>query len=200
MKTIRDTRATRNQKTKKPNYMPEMSIENTIYFLFIISIGIGTIYANLISSEQQQEIAVILEIFSNSTVTQTFIFTFTKYFKYHVLILVGGFIPKGVILSATIFVFRGISIGFTAGMMLVIYGFDGILYIINSFFLPNLFLVSGYFLAMYFVIEESFAMANKKNSGKHKPNNQYKKNASKFYFFTSILLILLGSLAEMIIY
>lgn len=186
---------------KSVKRIEEISIENSLYFIFLLSIAIGVIGANITSEEKIIEIEILLEIFKISTVTQTFLFTFIKYIKYHILILAGGFIPRpnGIILSISVFMFRGISLGYTAGVMLLIYGISGILEIITTFFLPNLFFIPAYFLAMYFSLEQNFSNINKKSKRINKISRLHKKNTQKTYFLTSTLLIILGCIIEIII-
>lgn len=177
----------------------EFSVEDSLYFLFMFSIAIGVVGANITSGEKLQEIALLLEIFKTSTITQTFSYTFFKYMKYHILILVGGFVPNGIFLSLGVFVFKGVSLGFTGGVILVIYGFSGVIEILTSFFLPNLCFIPAYFLAMYFALEKYFRITNTNKCNINKKVTLHKNISQKQYIVLSTLLIILGCIIEIII-
>lgn len=188
---------TTNIKRSNSKALSELSLENALYFLFLIAIGIGVVFANLTSIEKRSEIEMLLDILKTSTIVQSFVLIVFKYMKYHVLILVGAFIPNGIFLSLVVFIFRGIVVGYTGGIMIVIFGIgSGVLEIFDTFFFPNLFFIPAYFFAMYFAIEEYFRMSNKNLRCINKNKNFRKDSRHKLYLSISILLIFFGCIVE----
>lgn len=180
--------------------IPEITVETLICCIFLFAVTFGAFTANITNNEIKEDIAVIMEVFKNSQVSQNIFQVLFKYGKYHILIIAGGYMPYGIFISSGVFLFRGVSIGYVSAIMFILYDKFGFIEILNTFFLPNIFLIPAFFLDMLFVMEKNFILDNK--SIQHLRKNTLINNFKtvKFYLFFSTTLVILGCFVEMIIY
>lgn len=180
--------------------IPEISVETLICYMFLFAVTFGAFTANITNNEIKEEIALIMEVFKNSQVSQNIFQVVFKYAKYHILIIAGGYMPYGIFISSGVFLFRGVSIGYVSAMMFILYDKFGFIEILNTFFLPNIFFIPAFFLDMLFVVEKNFIMDNK--SIQHLRKNTLINNFKtvKFYLFFSTILVMLGCFVEIIVY
>ena len=91
-----------------------------ICLLFLFSTIAGALLANGLSLEQRETLQGSINILfqTEQQNTPTVWSVFLKYLKYDVLIWLGGCFYYGAVLSAGILAFRGISLGYTAAVLL----------------------------------------------------------------------------------
>ena len=170
-----------------------------ICLFFLLATMIGAILANSLSLEDVSIIRGSIEkVFQQEQNQKSFLSIFLKYLKYDILIWLGGCFYYGAALSAGVLAFRGISLGYTASMLYMIYGVKGIFAVICSMLPQNLILLPVYFfmtwIAFCFLLEQK--------------NGQYGKGALKrevtrrwteyaILFGGSVLAVGFASLIEM---
>ena len=137
-----------DMKKKRKTDRQVQKIIGMVCLLFLLgSIG-GAIGANLLPVQEQGDLSFFLQGAAERTESPSFAALFWKYLKYDLIIWLGGWIQMGLFLSGATFLFRSISVGFTAAMMMTVYGGKGIFMTATSFLPQNLLLIPAYILMM----------------------------------------------------
>ena len=102
-----------------------------IFMIVCLSFLLGTIggavAANLAGRSGEETLVRFLQEHLTAGGDSSFWYTFWKYMKYDLLIWAGGWLSMGVFISGCVCLFRGISLGFTAAMLMASYGGKGVL-------------------------------------------------------------------------
>lgn len=94
---------------------------------FLIGIMSGAIAANIAGQSGKGSVALSLQTYFAEGTAASFGHVFWKNLKYILLIWVGGWLSMGVFLASCVCLFRALSIGFTAAMLMAGYGGKGVL-------------------------------------------------------------------------
>ncbi len=179
------------------NYkMPEISIFGFICISFLIAIFFGALMAICTPVEAFEEVSFFIQVIQNTSTIQNFFIIFYKYMKYILMIWIGAFFRYGLLISGVIFLFRGISIGYTSSSIFLISGISGILDIFTSFFLPNVCFIPAYFITLYATVD--YGVFGIKKNTRYGVNHIIWAKYTKYItiFCVSTLLILFGTMIE----
>ena len=111
------------------------------------SVG-GAVAANLVGHSRREGLALFFQEVLGKSGGASFGYVFWKYFKYDLLIWIGGWMAAGIFLSGCVFLFRSVSLGFTSAMLMSAYGGKGVLLTILAVLPQNLLLIPTYVLMM----------------------------------------------------
>lgn len=179
------------------NYkMPEISIFGFICISFLVAVFFGALMAICTPVEAFEEVSFFVQVIQNTIAMQNFFIIFYKYMKYILMIWLGAFFRYGLLISGVIFLFRGISIGYTSSSIFLISGISGILDIFTSFFLPNICFILAYFITMYGTVD--YGVFGTKKNTRYGINRIIWAKYTKYItiFCVSTLLILFGIVVE----
>ena len=119
-----------------------------IFMIVCLSFLLGTIggavAANLAGRSGEETLVRFLQEHLTAGGDSSFWYTFWKYMKYDLLIWAGGWLSMGVFISGCVCLFRGISLGFTAAMLMASYGGKGVWLTILGILPQNLLLIPAY--------------------------------------------------------
>ena len=135
-------------KKKRKTDRQVQKIIGMVCLLFLLGSVGGAIGANLLPVQEQGDLSFFLQGAAEKTESPSFAVLLWKYLKYDLIIWLGGWMQMGLFLSGAAFLFRSISVGFTAAMMMTVYGGKGIFMAATSFLPQNLLLIPAYILMM----------------------------------------------------
>lgn len=111
---------------------------------FLLGTVGGAVAANLAGRSGEETLVRFLQEHLTAGGDSSFWYTFWKYMKYDLLIWAGGWLSMGVFISGCVCLFRGISLGFTAAMLMASYGGKGVWLTILGILPQNLLLIPAY--------------------------------------------------------
>lgn len=133
---------------KRNGQTDRRKVFSIVCLFFLLGALGGAVAANLLQAAQKAELAAFLEtaLFQQDAVSCQQIFW--KYLKYALFIWLGGWKAKGLFISAGVFLFRSIAVGFTSAAVCIAYGVKGVWMVITSFLPQNLVLIPLYSILM----------------------------------------------------
>ena len=111
---------------------------------FLLGTVGGAVAANLAGRSGEETLVRFLQEHLTAGGDSSFWYTFWKYMKYDLLIWAGGWLSMGVFISGCVCLFRGISLGFTAAMLMASYGGKGVWLTILGILPQKLLLIPAY--------------------------------------------------------
>lgn len=111
---------------------------------FLLGTVGGAVAANLAGRSGEETLVRFLQEHLTAGGDSSFWYTFWKYMKYDLLIWAGGWLSMGVFISGCVCLFRGISLEFTAAMLMASYGGKGVWLTILGILPQNLLLIPAY--------------------------------------------------------
>lgn len=157
---------------------------------FLLGVAGGAVAANIAGQSGKETFALFLQEHLSPGTEASYGYVVWKYLKYDLLIWLGGWLSMGVFLSGCVCLFRSISLGFTAAMMMASYGAKGVWLTAISILPQNLILIPVYIgmttAALYYLFawnEES----PRKSAGKRE--RRKKRTEYCILLAASILLI-----------
>lgn len=167
---------------------------------FLCGVIGGAIAANLMGSGAQLEFASMIQGAADAEETITFGMVFWKYLKYDIAIWFGGWLSMGLFLSGTVFLLRGISLGFASAMMMVTYGVKGVWSAAFAILPQNIVLIPTYIFTMCAAIY--YILAWKEGNGKRALKREQRRKQTEYciLFLTSAIFIAIGAGIEVAIY
>ena len=153
----------------------------------------GALLANLTEAAQREELVAFLE--TTAVAEAGYWDIFRKYMKYSLCIWIGGWMPAGVFLSAGVFLFRSMAVGFTASMLLLTFGAKGILTAVTSLLPQNLLLIPMYSLLMTAALDY---LPYGQEEGKRALKREKRRRQTEYciLFFASVPFLLLAAGVE----
>ncbi len=125
-----------------------LRIMGVVCLSFLLGVLGGALLANLLSGTARAELTSFLQGALTEGSEVGFWSIFLKYFKYDLLIWLGGWVPLGIFLSGAAFLFRGAAVGFTSAILFTTYGRRGVWIAASSLLPQNLLLIPTYILIM----------------------------------------------------
>lgn len=125
-----------------------LRILGVVCLSFLLGVLGGALLANLLSGSARAELTSFLQGALTEGSAVGFWSIFLKYFKYDLLIWLGGWVPLGIFLSGAAFLFRGAAVGFTSAILFTTYGRRGVWIAASSLLPQNMLLIPTYILIM----------------------------------------------------
>ena len=125
-----------------------LRIMGVVCLSFLLGVLGGALLANLLSGSARAELTSFLRGALTEGSEVGFWSIFLKYFKYDLLIWLGGWVPLGIFLSGAAFLFRGAAVGFTSAILFTTYGRRGVWIAASSLLPQNMLLIPTYILIM----------------------------------------------------
>lgn len=161
---------------------------------FLLGTAGGAVAANLAGRSGEETLVRFLQEHLTAGGDSSFWYTFWKYMKYDLLIWAGGWLSMGVFISGCVCLFRGISLGFTAAMLMASYGGKGVWLTILGILPQNLLLIPAYIAMTTVSVYYLFAWGEegtRKNASKREKRRRQTEYC--ILFAASILPIVVAS-------
>ena len=160
---------------------------------FLIGILGGAISANLMGERLQEESISFLLVAAIGAEEADFFQTFLKYMKYGILIWMGGWMRMGLFLSGTVFLFRGVSLGFTSAMLYMAFGRESFLQVARICLPQNLVLIPVYIFVMWAAVY--YMLSWDDGSGRKNLKRERRRRQTEYciLFCMSIFLTFVGT-------
>ena len=139
---------------KKKQETGRQKILYIVCLFFLLGTAGGAIMANFLPMEEKSSLSLLLQQGGEKQQILSFGAYFWKYLKYGVLIWLGGWMQMGIFFSGAVFLFRGVSLGFTSAMLLLAHGKKGIFLALISILPQNLLLWAAIYYMLHWKEEE----------------------------------------------
>ena len=167
---------------------------------FLIGVAGGAIAANLMGTNVKSELAGMIQNAAEMQQSGSFAAVFWKYFKYDIVIWLGGWLHLGLFLSGMAFLLRSISVGFASAMMMTTYGVKGVWGAMLTIFPQNIILIPSYIFIMCAAIY--YLISWNEGNGKRGLKRERRRKQTEYciLFLSSIVLIAIGAGIEVALY